>query len=143
MNLAGELLAQTEQYLKQGLHATVVIRAYRKALEDCIEIMKTKASIPVDVKNREEMIRVVKSCIGTKYLSRWLVVYFNEYPQHFITIYTFFRSDLACQISLDAVQTVVVDENGRREIDIKRYARFEKVCYFKQFIIISYFTLLV
>ena len=71
--LAGELLAQTEQYLQQGLHATVVIRAYRKALEDCIEIMKTKASIPVDVKNRDEMLRVVKSCIGTKYLSRWSV----------------------------------------------------------------------
>jgi T-complex protein 1 subunit gamma len=35
---------------------------------------------------------------------------------------------LACQISLDAVQTVMIDENGRREIDIKRYARFEKVC---------------
>lgn len=105
--LAGELLAQTEQYLQQGLHATVIIRAYRKALEDCIEIMKTKASISVDVKNREEMLRVVKSCIGTKYLSRW--------------------SDLACQISLDAVQTVMIEENGRREIDIKRYARFEKI----------------
>jgi T-complex protein 1 subunit gamma len=36
---------------------------------------------------------------------------------------------LACQISLDAVQTVMIDENGRREIDTKRYARFEKVCY--------------
>ena len=69
--LAGELLAQTEQYLHQGLHATVVIRAYRKALEDCVEIMKSKASIPVDIKNRAEMLRVVKSCIGTKYLSRW------------------------------------------------------------------------
>ena len=68
---AGELLAQTEQYLQQGLHATVIIRAYRKALEDCVEIMKTKASIPVDIKNREEMLKVVKSCIGTKYLSRW------------------------------------------------------------------------
>jgi T-complex protein 1 subunit gamma len=71
--VAGELLAQTEQYLRQGLHATVIIRAYRKALEDCIEIMKTKASIPVDTKNREEMLRVVKSCIGTKYLSRWYI----------------------------------------------------------------------
>ena len=71
--LAGELLAQTEQYLQQGLHATVVIRAYRKALEDCIDIMKNKASISIDVNNREEMLRVVKSCIGTKYLSRWFV----------------------------------------------------------------------
>ncbi|CAF1086436.1 unnamed protein product [Rotaria magnacalcarata] len=105
--LAGELLAQTEQYLQQGLHATVIIRAYRKALEDCVEIMRTKASIPIDINNREEMLRVVKSCIGTKYLSRW--------------------SDLACQISLDAVQTVMIDENGRKEIDIKRYARFEKI----------------
>jgi T-complex protein 1 subunit gamma len=77
-NLAGELLAQTEQYLQQGLHATVIIRAYRKALEDCIEIMKTKASIPVDIKNRDEMLRVVKSCIGTKYLSRWLVYLFKK-----------------------------------------------------------------
>ena len=66
-------MAQTEQYLQQGLHATVIIRAYRKALEDCVEIMKNKASIAVDVKNREEMLRVVKTCIGTKYLSRWFV----------------------------------------------------------------------
>jgi hypothetical protein len=35
--------------------------------------MKTKASIPVDVKNRDEILRVVQSCIGTKYLSRWYV----------------------------------------------------------------------
>lgn len=34
---------------------------------------------------------------------------------------------MACQISLDAVQTVMTEENGRREIDIKRYARFEKI----------------
>ena len=43
------------------MHATVIIRAYRKALEDCIDIMKTKASIAVDIQNREEMLRVVKS----------------------------------------------------------------------------------
>lgn len=84
---AGELLAQTEQYLQQGLHATVVIRAYRKALEDCIEIMKSKASIPVDVKNREEMLRVVKSCIGTKYLSRWFVEEFDRAIEKFWAVF--------------------------------------------------------
>lgn len=76
-------MAQTEQYLQQGLHATVIIRAYRKALEDCIEIMKNKASISVDVKNREEMLRVVKSCIGTKYLSRWFVEQFHGVNDEF------------------------------------------------------------
>ena len=37
------------------------------------------------------------------------------------------RSDLACKIAIDAVNTVRVEENGRVEIDIKRYAKVEKV----------------
>jgi len=37
------------------------------------------------------------------------------------------RSDLACKIAIDAVKTVRVEENGKVEIDIKRYAKVEKV----------------
>lgn len=37
------------------------------------------------------------------------------------------RSSLACQVAMDAVKMVTVEENGRKEIDIKRYARVEKV----------------
>ena len=37
------------------------------------------------------------------------------------------RMDLACQIALDATCTVYMEENGRKEIDIKRYAKVEKV----------------
>ena len=37
------------------------------------------------------------------------------------------RMDLACQIALEATSTVAIEENGRREIDIKRYAKVEKV----------------
>ena len=40
------------------------------------------------------------------------------------------RSDLACRIAIDAVNTVRVEENGKVEIDIKRYAKVEKVCYY-------------
>ncbi len=64
-------------------------------------------STPVDVTKTEEVIKIIKSCIGTKFVSKW--------------------SDLACKIALDAVQTVSIEENGRREIDIKRYARIEKI----------------
>ena len=53
------------------------------------------------------MIKIINSCIGTKFVSKW--------------------SDLACKIALEAVSTVAVEENGRREIDIKRFARIEKV----------------
>lgn len=39
------------------------------------------------------------------------------------------RSELACKIAIDAVNTVRIEENGRVEIDIKRYAKVEKVTY--------------
>ena len=64
-------------------------------------------SVPVDVNNRDEMMKIIKSCIGTKFISKW--------------------SDLACKIALEAVSTVSFEENGRKEIDIKRYARIEKI----------------
>lgn len=37
------------------------------------------------------------------------------------------RADLACDIALEATSTVSIEQNGRREIDIKRYAKVEKV----------------
>jgi T-complex protein 1 subunit gamma len=49
----------------------------------------------------------VKGCIGTKFIGRW--------------------SDLAVNIALDAVNTVLLVENGRTEVDIKRYAKVEKI----------------
>ena len=37
------------------------------------------------------------------------------------------RSTLACELAFTAVKTVSVEKNGKMEIDIKRYARVEKV----------------
>jgi T-complex protein 1 subunit gamma len=105
--LAGETLVTAEQFLDQQMHPTVIINAYRQALEETSKLLKDKVAISVDVNNRDEMIKIIKSCIGTKFISKW--------------------SDLACKIALDAVQTVQLEDNGRKEIDIKRYARIEKV----------------
>ncbi|XP_034940616.1 T-complex protein 1 subunit gamma [Chelonus insularis] len=105
--LAGEILATAEPFLEQGMHPTVIIRAYRQALEDMIEILQDKVSVALDPTDKNKLVEVVKSCVGTKFIGRW--------------------SDLACQIALDAVHTVLLEENGRREIDIKRYAKVEKI----------------
>lgn len=105
--LAGETLAVAEQFLQQQMHPTVVISAYRQALEEACKLLKEKVATPIDVNNRDEMIRIIKSCIGTKFVSKW--------------------SDMACSIALDAVTAVSLEENGRREIDIKRYAKIEKI----------------
>lgn len=105
--LAGETLAVAEQFLLQQMHPTVIISAYRQALEEACKLLKEKVATPIDVNNKEEMIRIIKSCIGTKFISKW--------------------SDLACKIALEAVSAVSIDENGRKEIDIKRYAKIEKI----------------
>lgn len=105
--LAGEILATAEPFLEQGMHPTVIIRAYRQALEDMITILNEDVSIELDRNDKNKLSQVVKSCVGTKFIGRW--------------------ADLACDIALDAVHTIMLEENGRREIDIKRYAKVEKI----------------
>ncbi|NXD02281.1 TCPG protein, partial [Certhia familiaris] len=104
--LAGEMLSVAEHFLEQQMHPTVIIWAYRKALDDMISILK-KIGTPVDVNNKDMMLKIIKSAINTKAINRW--------------------SDLACSIALDAVRTVEFEENGRKEIDIKKYAKVEKI----------------
>ena len=64
-------------------------------------------SVPVDVNDMAEMTKIVQSCIGTKFINKW--------------------SELACKIAIEATSTVALEENGRKEIDIKRYAKVEKI----------------
>uniref|UniRef100_A0A182QK37 T-complex protein 1 subunit gamma n=1 Tax=Anopheles farauti TaxID=69004 RepID=A0A182QK37_9DIPT len=105
--LAGEMLSVAEQFLQQQIHPTVIIRAYREALEDMVRILQDDVSIELDRTDKKKLAEVVKSCVGTKFVGRW--------------------SDLAVRIALDAVETVSLIENGRTEIDIKKYAKVEKI----------------
>eukprot|EP00099_Drosophila_melanogaster_P004565 NP_001189236.1 chaperonin containing TCP1 subunit 3, isoform C [Drosophila melanogaster] len=105
--LAGEMLAAAEPFLQQQIHPTVIIRAYREALEDIVGHLQSQLSIQLDVKDKAKMADVVKACVGTKFIGKW--------------------SDLAVKIALDAVETVTLSENGRLEVDIKRYAKVEKI----------------
>lgn len=105
--LAGELLSASEPFLELGLHPTLIISAYRKALDDVLTALKEKIAMPIDVKDEAKMIEVLSACIGTKFLGQY--------------------GDFACKLAIKAVKTVFIEENGRKEIDVKRYARIEKV----------------
>ncbi|XP_045776129.1 T-complex protein 1 subunit gamma isoform X3 [Maniola jurtina] len=105
--LAGEMLAVAEQFLVQNIHPTVIIREYRQSLEDAVKLLQDKISIPIDLNDRDKLKEVIRSCVGTKYIGRW--------------------ADLAVDIALDAVNTVTINENGRIEVDIKNYAKVEKI----------------
>ncbi|CAO3581252.1 unnamed protein product [Absidia cylindrospora] len=106
--LAGEVLARALPHIENNIHPIVIISAFKKALEDALQIVE-EISTPVDVNSDEEMLKLIKSSIGTKFVSTW--------------------SDLMCKLALDAVRTVAKDEErtGRTEVDLKRYARVEKI----------------
>merc|ERR1712141_742898 len=105
--LAGEMLMAANQFLEEKMHPTLIIAAYRQALDDMVDILKNQVSTPINVNDDKEMMNIIQSCLGTKLMGNW--------------------GDLACSIALKAVRTVLKDDNGRREIDIKRYAKVEKI----------------
>merc|ERR1712200_103929 len=105
--LAGEVLAVSETFLRQQMHPTLIISAYRQALEEAVNILQDKVATPIDLNDVKQVSKVIQSCIGTKFIAKW--------------------SDLACQIALEAVKTVSIEDSGKREIDIKRYAKVEKI----------------
>ncbi|KAG9185439.1 T-complex protein 1 subunit gamma [Alternaria panax] len=105
--LAGEILAQALPQLERNIHPVVIIQAFKKALADALEII-SEIAVEVDVNNDEQMYKIISSSIGTKFVTRW--------------------SELMCGLALKAVRTVSLDiGSGKKEVDIKRYARIEKI----------------
>ncbi|EGD75382.1 chaperonin containing TCP1 [Salpingoeca rosetta] len=105
--LAGELLAVASPFMEQKEHPVVVIGAYLRALDDALTAITEDIAQPIDTSDKEALLSSLQAVVGTKMLRKW--------------------SRLACEIALDAVQTVFMEEHGTKEIDIKRYAKVEKI----------------
>jgi T-complex protein 1 subunit gamma len=133
---AGEILAYSLPLLERNIHPVVIIKAFKSALNDALETI-ARISTPVDISSETEMLALIKTSIGTKFSSRW--------------------SDLMCSLALQAVRTVAVTAESEaglhsagqvggnsasagaggsagvaaamnvKTVDIKRYARVEKV----------------
>lgn len=112
--LAGEVLAHSLPLLERGMHPVVIISAYKKALARALQIVES-ISVPVKVESDDEMLALIKTSIGTKFVQRW--------------------SDLMCRLALKAVRTVAsfdtsaprANDGTSATVDLKRYARVEKV----------------
>ncbi|KAI9043675.1 chaperonin-containing T-complex subunit CCT3 [Aspergillus affinis] len=100
-------LALAIPQLERNIHPVVIISAFKRALADALAIVE-EVSVPVDIDDDKAMYSLIESSIGTKFSSRW--------------------SQLMCSLALKAVRTVSFDAGGgKREVDIKRYARVEKI----------------
>lgn len=107
--LSGEILSISEPFLRRNMHPRVIVSAYMKALDTSLEFLK-KSCYSLDLNNKEQMLSIIRSSLGTKFVSRF--------------------GDLVCKMALEAVLCVTVrsdDPSKPPEIDIKRYARVEKI----------------
>ncbi|KAL0214679.1 hypothetical protein P9112_006863 [Eukaryota sp. TZLM1-RC] len=104
--LTSEFLSCAEPLLTKNIHPTIIVEAYNKLLVDALERLKEMRK-PVDLDDREAIISLVRSTLGTKFVSRWM--------------------DLMCQLAVDAVQTVTQTNGNIKEIDTKKFARIEKI----------------
>ncbi len=104
---AGEILAQALPQLERNIHPVVIIAAFKRALADALDIVE-EISLPVNINDDKAMYQLISSSIGTKFVSRW--------------------SELMCNLALKAVRIVSHEAGGgKKEIDIKRYAKVEKI----------------
>ncbi|EME27733.1 T-complex protein 1 subunit gamma [Galdieria sulphuraria] len=104
--LAGELLSVAEPFIERGIHPRIVVNAYFKALDDAVEVID-KLATKIDPNDNKAVNNVIASCIGTKYMSR--------------------HKELMCELASTAVRTIATEVDGHKVIDIKNYARIEKV----------------
>eukprot|EP01083_Nonionella_stella_P194287 716662_1 len=113
--LAGEMLQVAEPFLQKKIHPRIIVSAFNQALIDAEECMK----------NKESMLNIIRSTIGTKFISRY--------------------GDLICNLALEAVMIVresyeeIREMEARNEekdafaqvkhvvIDTKRFARVERI----------------
>jgi T-complex protein 1 subunit gamma len=105
--LAGEMLHCAIPFLDKKLHPTVIIRGYLRALEDAIAICD-ELCYPIAEDDEQQLSNIVQACVGTKFTTRF--------------------GSLISDLAIQAVQTVRVElPGGGREIDVKKYAKVEKI----------------
>jgi len=104
--LAAEIMSLSLPFLKDKMHPTTIIEAYRQCLDFMIETMKDKLSVAVDVDANEAVEKILRSCVNAS----------NEKWGAFLS-----------EFAVKAVKQVATFENGKAKVDVKRYIKVEKI----------------
>jgi T-complex protein 1 subunit gamma len=96
----------SESYITKQIHPTKIVSAFFMALEDSMNFMNNKLTKKIDLTDEKVLKNVVYNCIGKKF----------EKNHEKIT-----------QIAIDAVKTIKTEYEDKKEIDIKRFVKIEKI----------------
>ena len=95
--LAGSLLQASETLLDKGIHPTIIAEAFLAAANKTEEILDGM-SIPIDLKNREELVRIATTSLSSKVVSAF--------------------SDKLAGLAVDAVLAVLEDPEKDTNVDL-------------------------
>ncbi len=95
--LAGALLQASEGLLDKGIHPTVIAEAFLMAANKTEEILE-RMSIPIDLTNREELVRIATTSLSSKVVSAF--------------------SDKLAGLAVDAVLRVLSDPAKDTNVDL-------------------------
>lgn len=106
--LTGEILSLAQPLLERNIHPLKIVKGFTQALNDALAAVENIAS-SIDPENKEQLEEVVRACLGTKFNSR--------------------EEELMCRMAVEATLRVVQVNpvTGVKDIDIKRYAKVEKI----------------
>lgn len=104
--LAGELVDAARPLLEAHVHPIAITTGFFHALEDALAIGPS-LTFRVDTKNSEDMERCIRSSLGTKATGTWC--------------------DKLCELARKAVSIVARGSEPGAPIDLKRFAKVEKV----------------
>ena len=119
--LAGEMLILAEPFIRANLHPTVIVQGYNRALQEALAVLE-RQSLRVDVQDRDLMMKLVQSSIGTKFSSRWNDKMVEMALQAVLTV-----ARPSGNASAAGASTSTNPYNHKMEVDIKRYAKVEKI----------------
>eukprot|EP00904_Undaria_pinnatifida_P013643 jgi/Undpi1/9409/HiC_scaffold_27.g11866.m1 len=104
--LTGEMLAVAEPILTRNVHPTQIVAGYARALQTALDACDALAET-IDIDNGPQLKKLVDAAVGTKFSFRW--------------------GEKLVSMAIDAVKRVRTVVDGRVEVDVKRYARVEKI----------------
>merc|ERR1711988_942801 len=105
--LAGEMLKVALPFFERNIHPTIICQGYMRALEDSLKVMD-EISTEINPDDDTLLDQIVDAAVGTKFSSRY--------------------GAIIRQLAVQAVKTVAhPNEDGEMDVDIKRYARIEKI----------------
>ncbi|OAF68361.1 CCT-gamma [Intoshia linei] len=106
--LSAEILSICEKFVNQKIHPTHIISALRTVTKYTLECLDS-ISVKIDTNNIQSDVvkNIVKSSLYTKFSEDWV--------------------DFAATMAIKAVNYVKIIENNKVQIDVKRYAKVEKI----------------